>query len=96
MNNTMKKADLIEELRQLREDLNTLVKVCVNHRRLIARLEYTRTSAGWTWVPGSFGHLKGETPGAGQTGLITNPSSKFGPVAIATLAAHSLRDGGAI
>jgi len=85
------RADLIREVVQLREDLNTLAKIVVNNRRLIAFLEYTRSSSGWLYVPSAYGPAKGETSADTVHGLKSTTPLTFSPVPIDLLSRHILR-----
>jgi len=91
MANLTNKADLIAEVKQLREDLSLLNKVVCANRRLIAFLEYTRSSSSWSYVPSQAGSIKGEPFGAASTGVKNNPSSVFQVVPYTLLASHVLR-----
>lgn len=94
MLNLNSRADLIEEVRQLREDLTYLNKVVTSNRRLIAFLEYTRSSAAWTYVPGPGGSFKGEALNSNLHGVHGNACSAFQVYPYKLLAAHVLRTGG--
>jgi hypothetical protein len=90
MPNLNKRADLIDEVKQLREDLSLLNKVVVSNRRLIAFLEYTRTSASWTVVPNQGGSFKGESLGTQSHGVRTRTPGEFQLVPYRYLSEHIL------
>lgn len=91
MANQMSRAQLVREINLIRKDLVNLTKVVVQNRRLIAFLEWTRSTASWSYTPVSTHPTPFSTTGGVTGSDRANPPYEFDTVSLNVLIAHHLR-----